>query len=54
MLKIRITYADEQELKEALQQIHADFNVLSESDPYKGRGKSQYNNIYLDVDLKKK
>lgn len=54
MLKIRITYSreDERELERALKKIEKEFNVLSKSKPYRGRGESKYNNVYLDVENK--
>lgn len=55
MLKIRITYNrnNEEELREAIKSLEEQFNILSESKVYEGRGKSVYNNIYLDVENKK-
>lgn len=50
MLKFRITYADKTELDKALKKLETEFNILSISKPYKGRGKSQYSNIYLDIE----
>ena len=54
MLKIRITYSieDEKELEKALEKIEKEFNVLSKSKSYRGRGESKYNNIYVDVENK--
>ena len=56
MLKLRITFVDDneggKELGEALEEIRKDFKVISESKIYKGRGKSIYSNIYLDVEKK--
>lgn len=52
MLKFRITYSDEKELQKAIEKLEAEFNVLSISDPYKGRGKSKYSNVYLDIEIK--
>lgn len=56
MLKIRLTYKQEQdaELQETLEIINSNFNVLNQSREYKGRGKSKYSNVYIDVDLIKK
>lgn len=53
MLKIRITYADKNELDAAIKKLEQSFKVLSISKPYKGRGRSQYSNIYLDVEIDK-
>lgn len=50
MLKIRITYADKSELDKAIEKLQKEFNVLSISKAYKGRGNSKYSNIYLDVE----
>ena len=50
MLKIRITYADQKELDEAIEKLEKEFNVLSISKSYRGRGKSKYSNVYLDVE----
>ena len=52
MLKIRITYADGEEMQKAIDKINKDFKVLSISKEYKGRGNSIYSNIYLDVENK--
>lgn len=54
MLKIRITYSreDEKELERALKKIEEEFNVLSKSKSYRGRGESKYNNVYIDVENK--
>ena len=52
MLKIRITYADDKELAAAIKKLEKEFKVLSISKPYRGRGRSQYSNIYLDVENK--
>lgn len=52
MLKIRITYADKSELDKAIKKLEKEFNVLSISKEYKGRGNSKYSNVYLDVENK--
>ena len=56
MLKIRITFVDNEsgrkELAGAVKKLEKDFNVISESEIYRGRGKSQYSSIYLDVENK--
>lgn len=49
MLKFRITYADKKELDKALEKLETEFNILSISKEYRGRGKSKYSNIYLDI-----
>lgn len=52
MLKFRITYSDEKELGKALEKLETGFDVLSISKPYRARGKSQYSNVYLDMENK--
>lgn len=52
MLKIRITYADQEEMQEALAVLEREFRVLQVSKEYPGRGNSQYSNIYVDVEHK--
>lgn len=52
MLKIRITYANQDELNLAIEKLQQEFKVLCISRPYKGRGQSCYSNIYLDVENK--
>ena len=58
MIKIRVTYVDNEkgnkELDEALSILEDKFNIINKSKIYKGRGTSQYNNIYLDVELEEK
>lgn len=55
MLKIRITYNYErpEELEEAIKKLEKEFEIISQSQTYKSRGKSKYSNIYLDVEMKK-
>lgn len=53
MLKIRITYSDKSELDKTIKKLEKEFNVLSISKEYKGRGNSKYSNVYLDVELNK-
>lgn len=56
MLKMRITFVDNEkgraELDSAVEKLEKEFEVISVSDTYKGRGKSQYSNVYLDVEVK--
>lgn len=52
MLKIRITYANEEEKDLAIQVIKKNFNILNISRVYIGRGNSKYNNVYLDLENK--
>lgn len=53
MLKVRITYANKDELEQALEVFEKQFNVLQVSKVYEGRGKSQYSNVYVDLEVKK-
>ena len=50
MIKIRLTYADDEEKDIAIEKIKGSFEVLNISREYKGRGNSQYSNVYIDVD----
>ncbi len=52
MIKIRLTYVDEEEKNIAMEKIKENFEVLNISREYKGRGNSQYSNIYIDVNNK--
>lgn len=56
MLKLRITYQNDKphELQEALNIIEQQFDIVSRSREYKGRGLSKYNNVYLDVEINQK
>lgn len=49
MIKIRLTYADDEEKDIAIEKIKENFEVLNISREYKGRGNSQYYNVYIDV-----
>lgn len=57
MVKIRITFLDtpegNKELQESLKAIQDKFTIINKSKVYKGRGSSQYSNIYLDLENKK-
>ena len=55
MLKIRITYNRErpEEIEKAIKELEKNFDIISQSQSYKGRGKSKYSSIYLDVEIKK-
>lgn len=53
MIKIRLTYADDEEKDIAIEKIKESFEVLNISREYKGRGNSQYSNVYIDVDVEK-
>lgn len=54
MLKLRVTFVDNNkgndELENLLLVLHREFEVLNQSNIYKGRGGSQYSNIYIDID----
>lgn len=52
MIKIRLTYADDEEKDIAIKKIKENFEVLNISREYKGRGNSQYSNVYIDVNNK--
>lgn len=54
MIKIRLTYADDEEKDIAIEKIKENFEVLNISREYKGRGNSQYSNVYIDVDVENK
>ena len=54
MIKIRLTYADDKEKDIAIKKIKDNFEVLNISREYKGRGNSQYSNVYIDVDIENK
>lgn len=53
MIKIRLTYADDEEKDIAIEKIKESFEVLNISREYNGRGTSKYSNIYIDVENKK-
>lgn len=54
MLKIRATFVDDakgrEELEDFIKEMSDKYTILNQSEPYKGRGKSIYNNIYLDIE----
>lgn len=56
MIKLRLTYVDNEtgnkELQNVITELKKSFNIIHESKVYKGRGNSQYSNIYLDVEQK--
>ena len=54
MIKIRLTYADDEEKDIAIEKIKENFEVLNISREYKGRGNSQYSNVYIDIDVENK
>lgn len=51
MLKIRITYNNEAEKDRVIDIIKNQFDVLNISKEYKGRGDSEYSNVYIDAEL---
>ena len=51
MIKIRLTYADDEEKGIAIEKIKGSFEVLNISREYKGRGNSQYSNVYIDANI---
>ncbi len=57
MLKVRITFTETEKGREDLAQIikilEEHTTVLSESQIYKGRGRSLYSNQYLDIEVDK-
>lgn len=57
MLKVRVTFVDDkdgqEELDEAKQIFKDNYRILNESRIYKGRNKSKYSNVYLDIEKRK-
>ena len=51
IIKIRLTYADDEEKDIAIEKIKGSFEVLNISREYKGRGNSQYSNVYIDANI---
>ena len=51
MIKIRLTYAYDEEKDIAIAKIKENFEVLNISREYKGRGNNQYSNIYIDANI---
>ena len=58
MLKVRVTFVDNEKGNEQLEEFiemlreNKQFEILNESKIYKGRGNSQYSNVYIDIDYK--
>lgn len=54
MLKVRVTFVDNPEGREELKNIeknlNKDYEIISKSKVYKGRGETQYSNIYFDIE----
>jgi hypothetical protein len=57
MLKVRVTFVDDkdgqEELDEAKQIFKDNYRILNESRIYKGRNKSKYSNVYLEIEKRK-
>ncbi|WP_195455042.1 hypothetical protein [Turicibacter sanguinis] len=54
MIKVRLTYvADSNEQNEVIEILKEKFEILNISKEYKGRGASKFNNLYIDLNLKK-
>ncbi|CAM2078489.1 MAG: DUF3970 domain-containing protein [uncultured Clostridium sp.] len=51
MIKIRLTYADDEEKDIAIEEIKDNFEVLNISREYKERGNSQYSNVYIYANI---
>ena len=51
MIKIRLTYTDHKEKDIDIEKIKENFEVLNISREYKGRGSSQYSNVYIDANI---
>lgn len=55
MIKIRATFVDDpkgkEELKIIIKLLEDNINLISASRVYKGRGKSKYSNVYLEVEV---
>lgn len=58
MLKLRVTFIDNEkgklELEEMIGTLSNNYNVINISKTYKGRNKSLYSNVYIDVETKEK
>lgn len=52
MLKVRITFANNEELEDLIESIERDYIILNKSRIYAGRNESKYSNIYLDIEKK--
>lgn len=51
MIKLRLTYHDEEEKEAMLFILRENLKVISESKPYPLRGKNDYKNIYVDIEV---
>lgn len=51
MVKIRL-HGTLDELEQATEIVREQFKVLSESEPYKDRGKTEYYRVYMDCEVK--
>ena len=51
MVKVRL-HGTLDELKQAQELVRSQFEVLSESEPYKDRGKTECYRVYMDCEVK--
>lgn len=51
MIKIRLTYSNNDEKEIAIEKIRKSFSILNISKEYKGRGNSKFSNVYIDADV---
>lgn len=58
MLKIRVAFVDNEngkkELEKAKRVISNNFDIINESNIYKGRNNSKYSNVYIDIEMRRK
>ena len=54
MLKVRVTFVDNEEGREELKNIeknlNKDYEIINKSKIYKSRGETQYSNVYFDIE----
>lgn len=54
MLKVRVTFVDNEEGREELKNIeknlNKDYEIISKSKIYKSREETQYSNVYFDIE----
>lgn len=53
MIKIRV-HGVLEEVEATVERMREQFVILSESEPHKDRGRSEYYRVYLDCELKQK
>lgn len=53
MIKMRL-HGTEKEIQESIKSLEKEFKLLSVSEPYPDRGKSQYVRVYIDAEIKGK